>query len=136
VKSASTRRTTALCCLRLQMAVSALFDAIPLRQSTRADYDGKPVSAADLQSLSSAAAIPGIDLILITDRPQIDRVRDLVVAANGKQMADAAFVRELKAWLRFSPREATQSGDGQRLKRHPGPPGLAWAARLRLGVQN
>lgn len=61
---------------------------------------------------SSAAAIPGIDLILITDRPQIDRVRDLVVAANGKQMADAAFVRELKAWLRFSPREATQSGDG------------------------
>jgi nitroreductase len=91
---------------------SALFDAIPLRQSTRADYDGKPVTVADLQSLSRAAAIPGIDLILITDRPQIDRVRDLVVAANGKQMADAAFVRELKAWLRFSPREAIQSGDG------------------------
>src|ERR1700694_3561972 len=28
-------------------ASSTLFDAIPKRQSTRADYDGKPVSAAD-----------------------------------------------------------------------------------------
>jgi nitroreductase len=93
-------------------ASSTLFDAIPKRQSTRADYDGKPVSAADLQLLSSAAAIPGVDLILITDRPQIDRVRDLVVAGNSAQIADAAFLRELKTWLRFSPREAIQTGDG------------------------
>jgi nitroreductase len=90
---------------------SALFDAIPKRQSTRAEYDGKPVSIADLQTLA-AAAVPGVDLILITGRPQIDRVRDLVVAGNSAQIADAAFVRELKAWLRFSPREAIETGDG------------------------
>jgi len=93
-------------------AGSALFDAIPKRQSTRADYDGKPVSTADLQSLSNAAAVPGVDLVLITDRPQIDRVRNLVVAGNSAQISDAAFVRELKAWLRFSPRDAIQTGDG------------------------
>jgi nitroreductase len=93
-------------------AGSALFDAIPKRQSTRAEYDGKPVSAADLRLLASAAAISGVDLILIVDRLHIDRVRDLVVAGNSAQMADAAFVRELKAWLRFSPREAIQNGDG------------------------
>jgi nitroreductase len=91
---------------------SALFDAIPKRQSTRADYDSKPVSAADLKTLAATAAVPGVDLILITDRPQIDRVRDLVVAGNNAQVADAAFVRELKTWLRFSPREAIESGDG------------------------
>ena len=90
----------------------ALFDAIPFRQSTRADFDGKAVSAADLQTLAAAAEVPGVDLILITDRPQIDRVRDLVVAGNSAQVADAAFVRELKTWLRFSPREAIKSGDG------------------------
>ena len=90
----------------------ALFDAIPFRQSTRADYDGKAVSASDLQTLAAAAEVPGVDLILITDRPQIDRVRDLVVAGNSAQVADAAFVRELKTWLRFSPREAIESGDG------------------------
>jgi nitroreductase len=90
----------------------AMFDAIPKRQSTRGDYDSKAVSGLDLQALSAAAAVPGVDLVLITDRPQIDRVRDLVVAGNNAQIADAAFVRELKAWLRFSPRQAIETGDG------------------------
>jgi nitroreductase len=91
---------------------SVLFDAIPKRQSTRAVYDGRAVSAADLKLLAAAAAIPGVDLVLITDRPQIDRVRDLVVKGNDTQMADAAFMRELKSWLRFNPREAARTGDG------------------------
>ena len=91
---------------------SALFDAIPQRQSTRAEYDGRPVGPPALRALAIAAEMPGIDLVLITDRPQIDRVRDLVLAGNSAQMADAAFVRELKSWLRFSPRQALATGDG------------------------
>lgn len=90
----------------------ALFDAIPKRQSTRGDYDGRTVSGPDLQALSAAASVPGVDLILITDRPQMDRVRDLVLAGNSAQISDAAFVRELKQWLRFSPRHAIETGDG------------------------
>ncbi|MFZ4806821.1 MAG: Acg family FMN-binding oxidoreductase [Hyphomicrobiaceae bacterium] len=90
----------------------ALVAAIPKRQSTRADYDGRPVSAADLRTLAASAALPGVDLVLMTDRQQMDRVRDLVVAGNTAQMADPAFLRELKSWLRFSPREAALSGDG------------------------
>jgi len=90
----------------------ALFDAIPHRQSTRSEYDGQPIGAAELRSLAAAAETPGVDLVLITDRPQIECVRDLVVAGNSTQMADAAFVRELKAWLRFSPRQAIETGDG------------------------
>ena len=89
-----------------------LFDAIPKRQSTRGDYDGKPVSAVHLQTLSAAAAMPGVDLVVVTDRPQIERVRDLVVAGNSAQLADPAFMRELKAWLRFNPRQAMRTGDG------------------------
>ncbi len=94
------------------MANSALFDAIPRRQSTRAEYDGRPVGPPALRALAVAAETPGINLVLITDRPQIDRVRDLVLAGNSAQMADAAFVRELKSWLRFSPRQALATGDG------------------------
>ncbi len=90
----------------------ALFDAIPRRQSTRADYDGRAVSAADLRTLAAAAVIPGVDLVLITERAQINRVRDLVIASNNAQIANSAFVRELKNWLRFSPRQALDSGDG------------------------
>ena len=78
--------------------VSALSDAIPVRQSSRTDFDGKLIS--------------GADLILITDRPQIDRIRDIVIAGNSTQMADRAFVNELKNWLRISPRLAIQMRDG------------------------
>ncbi len=90
----------------------ALFRAITRRQSTRADYDGRQVSAADIQALADAAAVDGVDLVLMTARAQIEQVRDLVVAGNGAQMADAAFMRELKSWLRFSPHEAVRTGDG------------------------
>jgi hypothetical protein len=93
-------------------AEPALFDAIPKRQSTRSDYDGRMVSAADLATLAKVSAVPGVDLVLITDRPQIDRIADLVVTGNSAQLADPAFVRELKAWLRFSPRHALETGDG------------------------
>ena len=92
---------------------SPLFDAITRRQSTRAEYDRRPVSTADLSLLSSAPqAVPGVDLVLITERPQLDRLRDLVLAANAAQMADAAFMAELKQWVRFNPREAMLKGDG------------------------
>ncbi len=90
----------------------ALADAIARRQSTRSEYDGRDIDAAGLRSLAAAAAVPGVDLILLTHRSAIDRVRDLVIAGNDAQMADASFTRELSTWLRFSPRQATRTGDG------------------------
>ncbi|SON53742.1 putative NAD(P)H nitroreductase [Hartmannibacter diazotrophicus] len=89
-----------------------LFDAIPRRQSTRADFSGTPVSAADLKTLAEAAETPGVDLAILTDRPAIDRVRDLVLAGNDEQMADPAFMAELRTWLRFNPADALARGDG------------------------
>ncbi len=81
----------------------ALFDAIPHRQSTRADYDGSTVSVADLTVLAAAAKVPGVDLMLVTDRPQMNKIGDLVIAGNTTQIGEPAFVAELKHWLRFSP---------------------------------
>ena len=91
---------------------SPLFDAIPLRQSTRGDYDGSTVGSTDLRALADAAAVPGVDLVLITDRAQRDRIRDLVVAGTTAQIADKGFVTELRHWMRFSPKEALRTGDG------------------------
>lgn len=56
--------------------------------------------------------MPGVDVASITSRPGIERVLGLIVEGNSAQMADAAFMRELKSWLRFSPRQAMESGDG------------------------
>jgi nitroreductase len=91
---------------------SALFDAIPHRQSARSEYDGRAVPPADLYLLARAAAVPGVDLVLLTDQVRMTHLRDLVVAGNSAQMADPAFVRELKSWLRFNPRQALRTGDG------------------------
>jgi nitroreductase len=110
-----------------RVAEPALFDAIPRRQATRADYDGRPVVAADLRALAAAAAMPGVDLVLICDRTAIQRVSDLVTTGNSTQMADPAFVRELKHWLRFSPRQAARTGDGLFSAASGSPIAPAWA---------
>ena len=89
-----------------------LADVIPRRQSTRAEYDGRAVAAADLVELERTAAMPGVSLALITDRTRMKQVRDLVLAGNEDQMNDPAFMRELKQWIRFNPRSAMISGDG------------------------
>ena len=82
------------------------------RQSTRSDYDRRPLGATDLNLLAQAASVPGVDVVLITDWARIAKVTDLVVAGNSAQMGDAAFVRELKHWLRFNPKEALAKADG------------------------
>jgi hypothetical protein len=96
----------------VSLADNALFSAITYRQSTRTEYDGRPVSSADLQCLAKSADVAGVDLSLITAPVQMERIRDLVVAGNSAQMQNSAFMRELKTWMRFSPRRAMQSGDG------------------------
>ncbi len=42
----------------------------------------------------------------------MESVLEYVVAANTVQMNDAAFVAELKAWIRFGSDEALRTGDG------------------------
>ena len=92
--------------------IPPLLAAITQRQSTRNIYDGKIVPASDLALLFDAAKIQGVDVVLISDRAQIDKLRDIVIAANTVQMSDAAYLRELKSWLRYNPHEALTKGDG------------------------
>lgn len=89
-----------------------LIAAIPKRQSTRAEYDGRPLASSELRALEAAADVPGVETIFIVDRPRLVQARDLVVAGNSAQMTDPAFVRELRKWLRFSPKRALETGDG------------------------
>ncbi|MFT4148650.1 MAG: nitroreductase family protein [Paracoccaceae bacterium] len=86
--------------------------AITQRQSTRALYDGQSLPAGDIGVLRRAAERSGVRAVFLTERARIDDLRDLVVAGNDAQMADPAFIAELKQWLRFSRRSAMASGDG------------------------
>jgi hypothetical protein len=91
---------------------SPLFKAIPVRQCTRGDYDSKALSNEELRQLERAGTSNSVRVLLITERPAIERVLDYVVQANTAQMADLAFVRELKTWIRFNGAEAVRTGDG------------------------
>lgn len=89
-----------------------LYRAIPLRQSTRSVYDGRQVSPAELALLEEAAREDGVSILVFTEPRDIGAILEFVVAANGAQMGDPAFVKELRDWLRFSPARAVETGDG------------------------
>ena len=72
------------------------FTAIALRQCTRGDYAGKPLSGKDLALLQRAGSSETVRLVLHTERPAMEQTLDYVMQGNTAQMADAAFVKELK----------------------------------------
>jgi hypothetical protein len=89
-----------------------LYQAIPLRQSTRSVYDGQQVSTGDLAVLEAAAREEGVSVRFFTEPADRDAILDFAIQGNSAQMDDPAFVRELVAWLRFSPARAVETGDG------------------------
>jgi hypothetical protein len=89
-----------------------LYEAIPVRQCTRGEYDSKPLTSEELGQLERAGTSEGVRVLLLTERPAVERVLDYVVQANTAQMADPAFVRELKSWIRFNGAEAVRKRDG------------------------
>ncbi|MGL4577217.1 MAG: Acg family FMN-binding oxidoreductase [Burkholderiaceae bacterium] len=103
----------------LQMALTAaparrtpLFEAIPQRQTTRGDYDGKPLAASELKQLEAVVQGEGVRVLFLTEPRTLETVLDWVIRGNTAQMNDAAFVAELKSWIRYSEAEAVRRGDG------------------------
>ena len=92
--------------------VSSLYAATTSRQSARNVYDDRPLSSSELVALERAGASERVSLMLLTERPVLTGILDAVVAANAIQMQDAAFVAELRQWIRFSCREALDHRDG------------------------
>ncbi len=92
--------------------VTPLFEAIPYRQCTRAEYDGQPLSAAEIQLLETAGTGDGVHVKMLTTSNAIETVLNYVVQGNTAQMNNPAFMRELKSWIRFSDHEASRTGDG------------------------
>lgn len=91
---------------------TSLFEAIPKRQCTRAEYDGKPLSAEELGLLEAAGTGNGVRVLMLPERSAIETVLEYVIQGNTAQMNNPAFVSELMSWIRFSDAEALASGDG------------------------
>ena len=89
-----------------------LLDAIPLRQTTRSEYDGRPLPSAEFDRVQNLALEPGIALRWVTTPQDRDTVLDYVTQGNVNQYTNTAFVDELMEWLRFNRREALSALDG------------------------
>lgn len=91
---------------------SPAFKAIPGRGVSRAVYDGKALPADTVAALEAAARSEAVDVVMITEPARIETILGLVVDGNNDQFTDAAFMAELKRWIRFDASEAIASGDG------------------------
>ena len=117
-----------------RVVATPLYNAIPERQSTRAEYDGQPISASELALLERAAQGNGVRVILLTGRAAMEKVLEYVVQGNTAQMNDRAFVEELKAWIRFSADDAIRAGDGLYAASSGNPSVPSWLGRLLFGL--
>lgn len=113
---------------------STLFQAIPERQSTRGEYDGRPLSREELELLEKAGAGEGVGLILLTERQAMESVLEYVVQGNTAQMNDPAFVEELRKWIRFSGDEAVRTRDGLYAASSGNPTVPTWLGSLLFGL--
>lgn len=111
-----------------------LYRAIPLRQSTRAPYDGREVPTEELRLLADAAREEGVALTFHTAPAEREAILALVVAGNSVQMDNPAFVAELLEWIRFTPEEAMGRRDGLFSGSSGNPVVPGWAARRLFGA--
>ncbi len=91
---------------------TTMFQAIPERQCTRANYDGQPVPSDQLDVLKTIAQDNGVMAQIFTDKNELEKILEYVVAGNTAQMNDKAFVKELKDWIRFSRPAVVKHRDG------------------------
>ena len=89
-----------------------LYQAIPMRQSTRTLFDGQSVSTTDMDLLATAAQEEGVSVQFFTTSADRDAILECVIQGNSAQMDDPALFQELRHWLRFSPASAIETGDG------------------------
>lgn len=107
---------------------SQLFQAIPRRQSTRCEYDGKPITNDELKLLEQAGTGKGSRVVLLTSPEVIEQALEYVVQGNTAQLNNPAFVDELKTWIRFSHAEAVRTADGLFSGTTNNPSVLRWIA--------
>jgi hypothetical protein len=86
--------------------------AIVNRRCSRTPYDGKPIAAPVLTTLTTAASSNDINPLILNSPQQMETMLEYVRQGNIAQFDDPAFVKELRDWVRFNPTDAIATGDG------------------------
>ncbi len=121
--------------IRVNLAVAPpeqdeMFNAIPLRQSTRTEYNIQAVSKIHMAQLEKVSLEPGIRMDTKVDGTGLKLISELVHRSTVSQYSDSPFLKELVHWLRFDKKEALNSFDGlySKCTGNPGVP--RWLGRF------
>ena len=76
-----------------------MFRAIPHRRTYRREFEARPLPAALLAALESAAREEGACLHILASEEARHELGELIAEADRAQMADEAFRRELARWI-------------------------------------
>lgn len=90
----------------------ALYDFITTRQSTRSEYDPEPLTNAVIEKLQAVNNCDDVELIFITEREQIQKLKPFIIEGSNRQFNNKAFVEELESWVRYNQKTAKKMGDG------------------------
>jgi hypothetical protein len=91
---------------------SALFEAIPTRQCSRAEYEGTSLSYEQLRLLEKAGHGNGVSVMFLIDSRQKEQVAEYVAEGNRAQFGYPRWAEEMRKWIRFNARNAVRTGDG------------------------
>lgn len=91
---------------------SHLFEAIPSRQCSRAEYAGNDLPTEQLRLLEEVGHGSGVSVILLQTRKQKDEVAQYVAEGNTAQFSDPRWAEELRTWIRFNASDAVRLADG------------------------
>ena len=91
---------------------SPLFEAIPSRQCSRAEYTGDALPTEHLRLLEEAGRDSGVSVILLQSGKQKEQIAQYVADGNTAQFSDPRWAEELRSWIRFNAHDAIRLADG------------------------
>jgi hypothetical protein len=84
---------------RCDTSLTPLFDAIPLRVTTRETFADEPAPSGFQQRLVEAVTMEGCDTVCVESVAGREQLADLIGEADQAQFKDPRFRRELASWI-------------------------------------
>lgn len=91
---------------------SGIIERIEQRQTTRTPFFERQIETEKLEWLQSTETEPGISLRIIQSGTGKKFIRDQILEANGIQMKNVAYKKELVRWIRVNRKEEEVNLDG------------------------
>jgi hypothetical protein len=85
--------------------LAPLFQAIPLRVTTRENFADEPLPSVIQQQLVDAVDAEGADVVCVSSVSMRERLAELIAEADRLQFEDPRFRRELASWIHPQRRE-------------------------------